>query len=153
MHAVPCWGVCVSYYGRFERNKHWGFFSLTIFRPYFLTYYHIPVKLRGLDTDYLVNYLNLLPSVFCARFLVKPAPQFSNISLLFSGKCYTKTRVTRNLLFPNFRTKPASPVPPETWIVTGIVNIIVAGPLVLISHQCLFLQIFEGASLDCYESP
>ena len=63
--------------------KPLGVFHLTIFKYYFLTYFF---KLRGIDTDYFKCELPKLASsfpekilAFCVRFLVDPAPQFSNI--------------------------------------------------------------------------
>ena len=62
-----------------------------------------------------VNDLNLLSwkkiNVFCARFLVDPALQFSNILIqILRDNLYTRDTHTT---LPNFITKPAIPVPPE----------------------------------------
>ena len=60
------------------------------FRPGFLTK---SFKLRGVYTDFLCERPKFAFQknihVFCARFRVDTKPQFFNISLLFSGICYT----------------------------------------------------------------
>ena len=100
----PPWGYTTSTHTAWAwaaglneiRDFSFGPFSNRFF---LLTY---SFKLCGIDTDDLCELPKLASlkkkSVICARFLVAPAPQFSNISLLFSGIYYTYTRVTRNLL-------------------------------------------------------
>ena len=82
MHAIqphtPPHTLCGS--ARAVKNRQ-GFFISTIFNPSVLTY---SFKLRVIDTDYLCGELPKLTylkkiTLFCARFLVDPALQFSNI--------------------------------------------------------------------------
>ena len=71
---------------------------MVIFKSSVLSY---SFKLRGIDTDYLCELPKLASlkkiTVFCARFLVDPAPQFSNILIQILRDMLYYTRVTRNL--------------------------------------------------------
>ena len=52
--------------------------------------------------------------VFCARFLVDPAPQFSNILIeILRDMLYLLYTCDTQPTLPDFRKKPAIPVPPE----------------------------------------
>ena len=95
-------------------RKPLGIFHFDNIQTLILTY---SFKLRGIDTNYLCEQpklasLKQIP-VFCARFLVDPAPQFSNILIKILRDILHLHMCDMQPTLPNLITKPASPMPPE----------------------------------------